>query len=549
MAWNTLLAPLKTIVELAANLIILNVLALPQVGVLRVVTSTAATLGIWVDLGIDRSLPRFIPELEQQQGRGTVRRFMGLIFVIKLVLLLVFSAVFLLLADQFVNGLLLQGIRELPDRFDAAARATLEQEVLALTPLIIGSVLALVWLGSFYDGLMAYLVSYFRQRAWNLITIAGDLLQPVFTALLVLGGYGIGGVLVAIVVTPLVSVALAMWQVLRTLTRRVIAAAAPAAPSVAPPTAASPDPTSATPAAPPPAQPGLWRRFTTYAFFSNVMNLSDYAVSWMLGVLMLAPLGLAQVAIYSVGTALVRQVLALLYRPLVGIQVPLFTRVRGGDGDLATAYAVVGRILVLILVPGGVGLLLLAHELILVQYPQYAAATVVVWLLAPALFFETFLSTAQIVLQVYERYRDLLLSRLPTLLVVPAMWWATQQYGLVGATVAVGIGRILFGLSAAWLAHRALGTAYSWRFFGRVGLATAAMALVVWGLKWLPPLQQIGTSVGERLLATAWLLLVVLCGAATFFVVLRVLGGIEPQDRAWIAESRLPLRRWLLRVL
>ncbi len=279
------------------------------------------------------------------------------------------------------------------------------------------------------------------------------------------------------------------------------------------------------------------------------MNLSDYAVSWMLGVLMLAPLGLAQVAIYSVGTALVRQVLALLYRPLVGIQVPLFTRVRGGDGDLATAYAVVGRILVLILVPGGAGLLLLAHELILVQYPQYAAATVVVWLLAPALFLETFLSTAQIVLQVYERYRDLLLSRLPTLLVVPAMWWATQQYGLVGATLAVGAGRILFGLSAAWLAHRALGTAYSWRFFGRVGLATAAMALVVWGLKWLPPLQQIGTSLEERLIATAWLLLVVVGGAATFFVVLRLLGGIEPQDRAWIAESRLPLRRWLLRIL
>jgi O-antigen/teichoic acid export membrane protein len=539
MAWNTMLAPLKTVVELAANLIILNVLLLPQVGVLRLVTSAAGILGVWVDLGIDRSLPRFIPELEQQRGRAAVGRFMAWIFVVKLVLLLLFSAVFLAFAGWFVETLLIGGIADLSDRFDAATRRALEQEITGLTPWLIGAVLALVALGSFYDGLMAFLVSYFRQRAWNLITIAGDLIQPTLTATLVLAQWGIAGVLVAIVVTPVISVALAGWQVLNGLLERQAHASEPAAPLVAEPTPAAPD-------APPPGGP-LWRRFALYTGVSNVLNLSDMFVSWTFAIFLLGNPALA--ALYSVGTAMVRQALALLYRPLVGIQVPLFARVRGGDGSLPETYAAVGRILALIMLPGGVGLVLLAHELILVQYPQYAPAALVIYILTPFLFLETFLSSAQIVLQVYERYRLLLLSRAPTLLVLPLMLWAAPRYGLAGAALSVGLGRVLFGLTAALLAQRVLPLRYSWRFFGRVALAALAMAGVVLLLRWGLGLGNIGPGLGERLLAAGALVAVIVGGALSFVLALRLLGGIEPADRRWIAESRLPLRRWIVRLL
>jgi O-antigen/teichoic acid export membrane protein len=239
----------------------------------------------------------------------------------------------------------------------------------------------------------------------------------------------------------------------------------------------------------------------------------------------------------------------LLYRPLVGIQVPLFARVRGGDGNLPETYAAVGRILALIMLPGGVGLVLLAHELILVQYPQYAPAALVIYILTPCLFLETFLSSAQIVLQVYERYRLLLLSRAPTLLALPLMLWAAPRYGLVGAALSVGLGRVLFGLTAALLAQRVLPLRYSWRFFGRVALAALAMAGVVLLLRWALGLEHIGPGLGERLLAAGALVAVIAGGALSFVLALRLLGGIEPADRRWIAESRLPLRRWIVRVL
>lgn len=540
MTWNTMLAPLKTVVELCANLVILNVLSMAQVGAIRVITSAAALLGVWVDLGIDRSLPRFIPELEQHSGRATVRRFMGGVFAFKVLLLILFSVVFLAFSGYFVQTYLVDGISGLdPERFDAVARTALQQELMALAPWMIGAVLLLVALGSFYDGLMAYLVSYFRQRAWNLITIVGDIVQPTLAALLVLAGWGIFGVLVAVVVTPMVSVALAGWQVARGLWER-----ARHTPD-SPPEEVQPAQTAASEAGGLP--PGLWRRFGLYTGVSNVLNLSDMLVSWVFAIFLLNNLALQ--GIYSVGTALVRQALALLYRPLVGIQVPLFARVKGGDADLPEAYAAVGRILALIMIPGGVGLVMLANELILVQYPQFAPAALVIYILTPCLFLEAFLSSAQIVLQVYERYRLLLLSRAPALLALPLMIWAAPRYGLAGAALSVGLGRVMFGLTAAILAQRALPLKYSWRFFGRVALAALAMAAVVLGLKLALGLDNIEQSISARLWAAAQLVGIIGSGMVSFGVVLRLLGGIEAQDRQWLAESRLPLKKWIVRLL
>lgn len=532
LVWNTFLSPLKTIVELIANIILLNVLTLPQIGLLRLVKSAAASLGIWVDLGIDRALPRFIPELEQEQGKAGVKHFMLIVFVVKTVLLLFFTLTFLLCSHSFTTYLS-DRVQSLPERFDANARQLLQHDILSLLPYLIGTVLVLVILGSFYDGLMAYLISYFRQRAWNLIGLIGSVLQPALTAILVLAGKGVGGVLGAMVLTPVLSVVLASWQVVIGLIEKDSSLKPALSLSTENPQKVLPQ-----------VSTQLWHRFLVYAGASNVLNLSDYFLSWFFAVFLLK--NLADVALYSVGTALVQQALALLYTPLVGVQVPLFTRVRGGDGQLPQAYAAVGRILALILIPGGVGLALLAHELILVQYPHYAEATVVIYLLIPCLFLESFLSSAQIVLQVYEQYRALFLSRAITLLVLPILIWAASRYGLVGAALAVGGGRVLMGLTAAFLAQRIFPLRYSWAFLGRVVGATALMTLVVIVAKAVLGLDQIGETLMARLGAAGWLLLIAALGALTFGLALRLFGGIEPEDKQRIQISQIPLLRWLL---
>ncbi|NJN67736.1 MAG: hypothetical protein HC884_14010 [Chloroflexaceae bacterium] len=531
MAWNTLLAPLKTVTELGATIVLLNILPLPHIGLLRLVSSAAASLGIWVDAGIDRSLPRFIPELEQHQGRAAVGRFMVAILAIKTLLLLLFGLVFWRFSPHFVAYLSRQ-VQNLPERFETAQSA-LQNILTDLAPWLIATVLVLVILGNFYDGLMAYLIGYFRQRAWNLIGLIGSLMQPVLAALLVLLGKGVGGVLVAMVVTPVVSVALAGWQVVTNQHRQT-----------APPTS-RPSPPS--PECPPASRSLPWWRFFVYTAMSNVLNLSDYVMSWYFAAFLLHDL--AQVALYTTGTAMVRQALALLYTPLVGIQVPLFTRVRGGDGRLPDAYAAVGRILAAILIPGGAGLLLLSHDLILVQYPQYGGATLVIFVLTPCLFLESFLSSAQIILQVYERYWLLLLPRALTLLVVPLLVWVAPHYGLVGVALAIGGGRVIIGLVTALVAQGAFSLRYSWGFFGRVALAALGMTGVVLAVKHLAGIGDIGPTLGARLVAAGVLLVIAAVGALSFGLLLRLLGGLEPEDRQRLLESRLPFRRWLVRIV
>jgi O-antigen/teichoic acid export membrane protein len=410
--------------------------------------------------------------------------------------------------------------------------AAIQGTITSLAPWLVATVVLLVGLGSFYDGLMAYLISYFRQRAWNLIALVGNLLQPLLTAALVLAGWGVAGVLAAMIVTPLISTVLAAWQVFRISD---VGAA---------PQSKTQNPKSTIP----------WRRFFTYTTISNVLNLSDYLISSLFAVFLLNDL--AQGAIYGVGTALVRQVLALLYAPLAGVQVPLLTRVRGGDGSLPVAYAGLGRILALVLLPGGVGLMLLAHGLILVQYPQFVDAALVVYLLTPCLFAESFLSTAQIALQVYERYRLLLLTRVAALAALPVLLWAAPRYGLLGAALAVGGGRLLMGLAGALLARRTFAVRHSWPFLGRVALAALVMAAVVGGMLVMIYTYVGGLGgaalrwdVGARVVGAVLLLAVAAAGALTFALALRLLGGLLPEDRQRIAQSRLPLKRWLLKIV
>jgi hypothetical protein len=42
---------------------------------------------------------------------------------------------------------------------------------------------------------------------------------------------------------------------------------------------------------------------------------------------------------------------------------------------------------------------------------------------------------------------------------------------------------------------------------------------------------------------------VALLGASCFLAILRLTGGLDPHDRRQLAQMRLPLKRWLLRVL
>src|SRR5262245_62392345 len=94
-AWNTLLFPARFVVGLAASVLLFSALTLGEYGVLTLLTGLAATIGVYADLGVERSLPRFIPEVERSGGRAGVARFLRRIIALKLAIILVCIATLL----------------------------------------------------------------------------------------------------------------------------------------------------------------------------------------------------------------------------------------------------------------------------------------------------------------------------------------------------------------------------------------------------------------------------------------------------------------------
>lgn len=535
MLWNTLFVPLRLVAEVLATLVKINQLSQAGFGLVSLVRGASNLFGTGIDLGTARALPKYIPEQDRAGGPRAVLRLLAAVFALQMgVLLLV--AIGLAVAQPQIGGYL-QGLLSSDVQVEAVARAELSAFVSDYTWLIIIVVLALLFLGTCYDMLMAFLSSFFRQKAWNSIALAAGLLPQLLTVAAILAlpaSLDILGVLGAMVLAPAIAVALAAWQVLgsqRDDSGRRISLRAEFMAAVRDVRAALP------------------QGFVRYSAVSYLMTVTDFVASFEF--VNFFNQDIQGVALLSAGALLVRMALGYLYTPMVGVQVPLFTRVRQGEGGtLNGAYQSLVRLQLLLLVPGGVGLLLLADPALLVLNPAYLPAAPIVWVLVPCLFLECLLTTAHNALIVHERLGVIILSRLITLAVVlPLALVLPDRVGLVGMALAFGLARVAAGLWVTGSGMRLLGLRWPWRFTARVLLATAAMALLILGARGLlPPLPAVAT-LADRLREALLLIGMAALGAAGFFAALRLLGGIDAQDKAQLAKIKLPLKRWIMRVL
>jgi len=531
VVWNTVFVPLRLAAEVLATIVKLNFLTQAGYGLLALISGANNGLGTVVDLGTARALPKYIPEVSRLGGPRAVLRLLTAVFALQMVVLAVLAAGLATLYREAYLEALRRRVLDDP-QLGPADQAGLLGLLGNFGWLVIGAIVALLFLGVCYDMFMAYLNSFFKQRAWNSIALAAGLLPQLLSVaaiLLLPDGWDILGVLVASVLAPAIVVALAGWQVARLwLEQRTWAPAMPALP---------------------PGAPWLPPGFAPYTGVSFLMTLTDFLASASFAIYLAG--GVSDAAVLTAGAALARMALGYLYTPMVGVQVPLFTRVRQGEGGtLNGAYQSLVRLQLLLCVPGGVGLMLLAEPALVVVGPQYLAAAAIVWALVPCLFLESLLTTAHNALIVYERLGVIIASRLIILLVVASLaWLLPPRLGLVGVALAFGLARVAAGLWVTGNGMRLLGLRWPWRFTGRVLGASTLLALALLGLRGLlPPLPEVVT-LADRLREAVWLLGLALAGAVSFFAALRLFGGLEEQDRAQLARLRLPLKRWWLRVL
>lgn len=537
VVWNAVFVPLRMIAEIVATLLKLTVLPLTSYGLLALVSGASNGLGTWIDLGTTRALPKYIPETNRTGGPRAVLRLIFAVLAAQVVVLMIVFAGLIAGYDRYIGEL--QGKVLADGRIPPVEQMTLVRFIDESGWLIMLTILIMLFLGICYDMLMAYLNSFFKQRAWNSVALAAGLLPPLLSATAILisrltpdpDRSAIIGVLIAMFVAPAIAVALAGWNVYRLWKSDIR--------SWSDDGREAPDLSLAS------ALPSGFVRYCAVSFF---MTLTDFLASKSFAVFLANDI--SDVALLWAGASVVGMALGYLYTPMVGVQVPLFTRVRAGEGGtLLGAYQSLARLQALLLIPGAVGLILLAHPVLTVLTPQYVDAASLVWVLVPCLFLESMLTTAYNALIVYEKLRVIVISRLLTLSVVPLLILLSPLLGIIGVALAFGLARVLGGLWVTVSGYRLMGLRWPWRFTLRVILASSVMALLVAGMAALLPDLPPRAGILLRLREAGLLVCVALLGAGAFIAALRATGGLEPQDREQLAKMRLPGRRWLLRVL
>lgn len=530
VVWNTLFVPLRLVANVVATLLKLTLVLPGSYGFLSIFSSANNGLGTAIDLGTGRALPKYIPETLRAGGPRAMRRLLFAVFAAQLAVLALVGIALLVFRDSYVarlNGQIASTVFDANAAIDALARGELLLYVNQHIGVLIALALVLQVISIFYDVLMAYLSSFFKQRAWNSIDITAQLLPNLLTigaVVLLPEAMKLDGLLAATVLAPAIATSALVWNVLRH--QREISAL--------------PQPEALGPLIP--------HGFVRYCGVSLLMNGSDFIAS--AGFAILFARNLTDAAVLFAGVSIVRMVLGYLYTPMVGVQVPLFTRVRAGEGGtLLGAYQSLIRLQVLLLIPGGIGLMLLAQPIFVTLLPQYTAASALVWVLVPCLFLESLLTTAHNALIVYERLGAIVVARLLALIAAPLAFLLAPAYGIIGVTLAFGLARLAAG---AWVTARGvdlLGLRWPWRFTLRVLLASGAMAAVVGELAILLPTLPASATLTERVLMLPLLFGIALVGGLTLLGALRLTGGLDVADREQITRMKFPAKKWLLRVL
>lgn len=541
--WNVLLFPLRLLVGLGASVIYYRSLSMDQVGVLFLLQSVATTVGLYADLGIERTLPRFLPEVERVAGRAGVHDLLTRVIRLKLLVLLVLIAGLAAFSVPIRGALAAHQRKELVDLdgrlsrpgLEPAAAQGLEKQIVAKRAVIgeldskgglfLGAIGVLLVLGALFDVYMQVLTAYLKQRSWNLITMASTLVQPVLVTAFITAGWGIGGVLVGMVVAPLISVFLAAWQASRASRELVQAVEAVG------------------------AEASLDRRFARFAGTNYLMQVATWMYDLQFVVfLSAATLSLTDVARLGFSYKFAKDLLAYVWTPLKGVMVPVLSRVhaRREPEALLEAHATLTRIIWLLELPAAVGLLVLMPATVALFYPKYADTEGLIAVFVLFVFGESLMAVPENVLMVTEHYRPVILSQLLAFLVVPLAWVLLPRYGILGVALAVGTARILSRAVTLVAGRRTLGLTFPLAFAARVGAASLVMGGVLAAALALAR-GVLGT--GEKLRGVLVLTMLVFLGIAAFVGALRLFGGLHAEEKRRLLGLPVPFKGLLERVL
>jgi O-antigen/teichoic acid export membrane protein len=512
--WNVAFLPVKFVLSLAVAIFIVRLFPENTYARLAAILSIQSSLGMFIDLGIERALPRFVGQVERTLGRGALRRLVFRVTLVKMALLAVLIITMTIFADAFTAWFKLGDDGRI---------------FLAL-------VAVLLVLGALYDVFTQVLYSFFKQKVTNSLDLIVSGLYPLLTLGLIVYPFQlqIYGVIVALLVTTVICVIIAGWQA-------ALAAKEHAA-------EIRDEIVEATPA----ERRATTERFVRYAALMYFFNLTTWLYEPAFAILIFTYFGAATTAaLVRLSYSFIKQLLKTLLTPFTGVQTPLFSAIHAENNPakLQAAYSSISKLLIFLLVPGAIGAMLLTRNLtellFLSDKPNAVVSPITldlaIWATILTIFFtflESLVSVPVTILQVYERYRLVILARsVPILLgglLVIAAWLGWNVLAAITIMGAMAVGSRLIAL---YHVRRELGLRYPVAFLVKVLKASAVFALPVAVLVYAFPANWL-TTFGAAAL-----------GGGIFLAVFRALGGFDPEDKQRLETMRLPFRKYLIRWL
>jgi O-antigen/teichoic acid export membrane protein len=495
MVWNTLAAPLKAAATLLTSVVLARMLGARDYGVYTILLSIIATVGQYTDLGINRSLPRYVPQAEVRLGRGGVEALLRDVLAVKATL-----------AALGVVGLV-AGADRLNAWFglDRADRPWIE------------IVCAIFVLEVFREIALRVLNSYFRQKLTNGLELATLAVHPAAAALVLWRGGGITGALLVTAGTSLAGAAL-LW----TAAVRVI---------VNTPARATEFDRHAT-----------TRSMVPHAATIYFLLLTKYfaELSFVVFLLAWAGTGKSAIAQFSIGYKTVGVLTNLLAIPLQSVQVPLLARMDSAarPESFARVYAGLLKYLLFVLGPGVCLIWIAAPEAVRLLYGEsYLPAGSLIRILMPLFALETLFNISNNVLMVKGNYREMAGLRWASLFAAPLVVAAALWSGPWAVAFVLGVTRVAIAyVSYAIAAHRH-GLSFPMEFAGRVAAAALAFLVAATAAYVVVPGRLIAVAAAAGI------------GAVGFLVAFRLAGGFDAEEKEMLRHFPIPgmarLLRWI----
>ena len=494
--WNMALLPARYLLPLVSSIVVVRVLGPERYSLLATLGAITGTVALYADLGMSKAIPKFEAEIKAQWGETGLRDLLGTLITFRL----------------FLFGVVVLGIWVFSTPFLTLFGIGRHQKLYLF-------LIAVMLLTAAPSGILrGLLIARFRNREINLIELTVTVGAPLLAMVAALAGLDVPGILASSAVVSILQLMLWSWASASLIPWRGFRFFLPGRLGV-----------------------DWLRRFVAFSGFTYFGLITRYFNELPFAILVMNIFGMqAQVAFLSLASRAVTMVRDLATLPLSYTLAAILgnTFLDHTHQKLRGSYQILTRIYLLSVVPTSLGLALVARPAIGFIYGiEFVPAVPTLRVLAMLVMVGTVIGFQASILLMYERYREVLVTGALGIATVAGLCWLLiPQWGHLGAGVALGIGGLAWHGSGTRVVHRLYGLRYPLNFLGRVLVACLPM-LIYWPLR--------------HRIESHWAMLVayMVFSIVAFVGVLKLQGGVGRAERTLVAESRLPLRHWILRFI